>query len=310
LTRVNGKIPLVKPGERIKLIKKLASDLAKLDWDDLDLTLRQFGLPWSNRWENDDRQSYALAHIEDADDEKLLALEEYLFPPSGPTSGAAERESGDPGKSLWTRGLFRLFLSHTHAHKTKLSELKIALRLVSIDGFVAHEDIEPTKKWESEIERGLNSCDGLAAYLTPDFKESNWTDQEVGWCVGRGVPILPIQMGCDPYGFIGKYQAISGGGKSADDLAEEILGLLIKHADAAPRMASALVNRFVESPGYNAARENLKLIARIPKRAWAPDLIKAVEAACDENHELTADWGFGASNVAAEAKKLMKKARG
>jgi hypothetical protein len=308
LPSVNGRISgAMKPGDRIKLIKRVAGGLGKLDWGDLDLTLRQFGLPWSEVWNDNDPKAYAVAHIESAEDDKLLELEEYLFPASGPTLGAAERVPGDPGKSIWTKGLFRMFLSHTHAHKTELSELKIALRKVSIDGFVAHEDIEPTKKWETEIGRGLNSCDAIVAYLTPDFKESNWTDQEIGWCVGRGVPILPIRKGCDPYGFVGKYQAISGTGKNATDLAEEIVGLLIEHEDAAPRMASALVNRFAESPSYNAARENLKLIYRIPKRAWTPDLIKAVRDACDTNHELTADWGFGSSTVAAEAKKLMKK---
>lgn len=300
----------MKPGDRIKLIKHLGVSLGALDWSELDLTLRQFGLPWSDQWNGNDRVAYAIEHIEQAPEEKLLELDEYLFPATGPTAGATQREAGDPGKGVWTKGLFRLFLSHTSKHKQALSELKVALRRLSIDGFVAHEDIEPTKTWEPEIEKALVSCDALATYLTPDFPESKWTDQEVGWCAGRGVPMLPIRLGLDPYGFIGKFQAIAGVGKSADDLAAEIFELLLKHRDAAPRMASALVNRFAESPSYNAARDNLKLIQRIPKRAWSPELIAAVETACTTNHELTADWGFGSSTVAKEAQKLMAKIKG
>lgn len=114
----------MKPGERVRLIKRLAAALAKLDWDELDLTLRQFGLPWSRNWPSGDHESYAVAHIEDATDGKLLELEEYLFPATGPTPGATERAAADPGKALWTKGLFRLFLSHTSKHKEELAQLK------------------------------------------------------------------------------------------------------------------------------------------------------------------------------------------
>jgi hypothetical protein len=45
-------------------------------------------------------------------------------------------------------------------------ELKDALVLYAIDGFVAHEDIEPTKEWLIEIETALETCHGLVALLT------------------------------------------------------------------------------------------------------------------------------------------------
>ena len=76
--------------------------------------------------------------------------------------------------------------------------------------FVAHEDIEPMKEWEIEIEHALSSMHLLVALLTERFSESKWTDQEIGFAVGRKVPIVPVRMGKDPYGFMGKYQAISG----------------------------------------------------------------------------------------------------
>ena len=77
--------------------------------------------------------------------------------------------------------------------------------------FVAHIDIEPTREWQDEIESALETCDALAAYLTPDFVISRWCDQEVGFCVGRALPILPIRMGVDPHGFIAKYPRRSRG---------------------------------------------------------------------------------------------------
>jgi len=55
--------------------------------------------------------------------------------------------------------------------------------------------------------------DALLALLTPGSNESKWTDQEVGVAVGRRVPVIPIRIGIDPYGLIGKYQAVREQGK-------------------------------------------------------------------------------------------------
>jgi hypothetical protein len=65
-------------GDRINLIRRLSSKLAELEWSDLDLTLRQFGLPWSNEWQSS-RYDYAIHHLEDGDEEVLLNLYEHLI---------------------------------------------------------------------------------------------------------------------------------------------------------------------------------------------------------------------------------------
>ena len=70
--------------------------------------------------------------------------------------------------------------------------------------------------------------DALAAILMPGFQESKWCDQEVGVAVGRGVLIIPIRKGLDPYGFIGKYQGIQANSKTVGDVAEEIFTTLVK----------------------------------------------------------------------------------
>jgi hypothetical protein len=79
-----------------------------------------------------------------------------------------------------------------------MGSLREALRSVGISGFVAHTDIHPTREWQDVIESALETCEALAAYLTDDFHESLWTDQEVGFCVGRAVAILPLKAGRDP----------------------------------------------------------------------------------------------------------------
>lgn len=51
--------------------------------------------------------------------------------------------------------------------------------------------------------------DALAAILMPGFKESDWTDQEVGVAVGRGVLVIPIIRGLILYGLISKFQGMN-----------------------------------------------------------------------------------------------------
>src|SRR5262249_43021414 len=92
--------------------------------------------------------------------------------------------------------------------------------------FVAHTSIQPTRQWQDEIESALYSMDALAALMTEDFHESNWTDQEVGFALGRHVPIIPLRLGQKPYGFLARIQALSC---SWDDAAERIINVLIRY---------------------------------------------------------------------------------
>ena len=55
-----------------------------------------------------------------------------------------------------------------------------------------HVQLEPSRDWQEVIETALRTCHVLVAHETPGFKESNWTDQEVGWVLGRGIPAIPV----------------------------------------------------------------------------------------------------------------------
>jgi len=128
-------------------------------------------------------------------------------------------------RRIWGRSGYRLFLSHKTEVKKNAAELKACLAPFGVSCFVAHEDIHPTKEWQREIENALISMDAFVALMTDKFHDSLWTDQEVGFAVGRGVPIIALKLGRDPYGFIGKFQALSCGWDTAP---LEIGKLLIK----------------------------------------------------------------------------------
>ena len=94
-----------------------------------------------------------------------------------------------------------------------------------MSGFIAHKDIEPTKKWQDEIELALSTADAMLALLTPGFHASKWTDQEIGFALGRGLPILTVLLGEEPYGFLAREQAIQGVGITDEKLARSIFGV-------------------------------------------------------------------------------------
>ena len=52
------------------------------------------------------------------------------------------------------------------------------------------------------------AMDAFAALMTEGFHDSDWTDQEVGFALARGVPVIAVKLGRDPYGFLGKFQAL------------------------------------------------------------------------------------------------------
>ena len=130
---------------------------------------------------------------------------------------------------LWTPNFLRVFLSHKSEFKVTTKKIKGELKKFGISCFVAHEDIEPTKEWQDEIERALASMQIMVPLMTEKFNESNWTDQEVGVGIGRGIPIVAVRLGKDPYGFIGKYQGLPGADKNEAELAKELFKLFLKH---------------------------------------------------------------------------------
>jgi hypothetical protein len=127
---------------------------------------------------------------------------------------------------IWGNGKFRIFLSHKAEYKVETAKLQKELAAYGISSFVAHNDIEPTREWQDEIENALHTMDVLVALLTEGFQQSNWTDQEIGFALGRKKQVIAVRMGTDPYGFIGRYQAVTA---TWDNAAVNIIKALMKH---------------------------------------------------------------------------------
>lgn len=87
------------------------------------------------------------------------------------------------------------FLSYHHEDKARARSVKDQLERIGFAAFLAHEDIEVSAEWRTEIRKHLDSSSGLIAIVTEKFSKSPWADQEVGITIGKGKPVIPLIFG-------------------------------------------------------------------------------------------------------------------
>jgi len=151
----------------------------------------------------------------------------------------------------------KIFVSHSHHEREIAGAIKDELNRFGGLAFVAHEDINPTEEWKSALLRNLRECDVFLALLSGNFASSEWTDQESGIAVALGKVIVPVKVNLDPYGFIGKYQALRW------DFEEPklSLGKLVKVLFEKKQLTvEGLIRGFAESYSYDDAGLNAELL--------------------------------------------------
>ena len=262
----------------------------------MDLTLKEFGLPRTDQWDGD-KKDYVIEMLDSADDATLIELAKHL-------DLASQLEITDEPE-FWSHDQPRIFLSHLARNKTEIAQLKTELEAYGLITFVAHEDIEPTKEWQTEIESALETMDALVALLAPGFKESDWCDQEIGFAIGRKLPIIAIKFGLDPYGFIGKYQAVQGARKTLKKLAKEVFDLFMLNTIVGSKITDTLVRQLSDSYSFDRSKKLIDYIkeSSLKEPSFLDSKhITVMEEAVKNNSQVRDAWG-----VPEEIKQLAKK---
>jgi hypothetical protein len=280
----------MKSSDRLKLMRLISDKLKGEQWSIINLTLEQFRLPIA-RSPKGNPDEYVLRQISKADDEILedLAAHLEIASPEGNT-----REE----ISFWKEGTIRLFISHLSRKKTVATELRDELDKFGISGFVAHADITPSREWQNEIEKALRTCDCLVALMASGFHKSDWTDHEVGFVFGKGLPIIPVNMGEHPYGFIAKFQAYKF--HDTQKLTEIIFKLLLTDKRTAKKMSYAVVHKFENSNSFASSAQNLRLLKKI--KYWDNSMMERIKLAVQNNNQIK-----GSFDVPEGVKSLLKK---
>jgi nucleoside 2-deoxyribosyltransferase len=232
--------------------------------------------------------------IQNATDKSLIELAEHV----GYTVHSLKKTSIEP--AFWRKGMLRVFLSHLALNKSFAAELQEALIKYGISSFVAHNDIHPTDEWQDQIEIALATCDALVALLHNDFHQSNWTDQEIGFAMGRGVPTFAIRLGQDPYGFIGRFQAFNGISKGAEELAKELFDVYRTNKQTQEIMADVLVGLFEDSDTFAEAKTRMGYLVEIEH--WKSSYSTRIANAVEFNSQISGSYG-----VEERVSRLIKK---
>ena len=271
------------PEDRVSWIRRISDDLDDRRWTDENLVLGEFGIPEGSR--GGERTEIRIERLQQADDRSLEALWRFVSGLGPSTEAPTLASAATPDlMRLWGKGSPRVFLSHRADFKVQAKQLKDELAKWGAASFVAHDDIEPTRAWQTEIERALASMDVLVALLTNGFRTSWWTNQEVGVSLGRGIPVLCVKIDEDPHGFVGVPQAIGGAGRSPLEIAKALVAVM----SGLPRLSSALLKGVVfqwESAG--SFEEGIRAMGLLEAcKAISPELLTRIELAYEANDQL------------------------
>ncbi len=242
--------------EKINLIRKISSKLQQdMTFVEIDIFLAHFGIRDIFGISRNSKRLYVQELLTDVDEKTILQINDEL----NIESKSIKHET----ITFWKKDHFKLFISHLAKYKTNASYLQKSLEVYGISSFVAHEDIEPSQRWEIEIEKALHSMDGFTAILMNGFKESNWCDQEIGFAIAKEVLIIPIKKELDPYGFIGKYQAIQPKNKSVSQVAEEIFKIIVNNEKTKSLMLEKLSSLITNSTHIDISMRQLKIFSTV-----------------------------------------------
>jgi TIR domain len=247
---------MVATGDRVNLIIRITDYLKQhYDWDRIRFILSSFGIEVSA---NDPIEQDLSA----GSNEQLIEIAQLLeldVPTNAPPAAVSTTVRG-------ARPLF-IFASHLSAHREFLGAVRAELEYFGITLSVAHDSIPDDASWQQEIEKALDAADAGLVFLHPGFKESDWCPQEVGWLLGRHVPVIPLNFGITPYGPLGKLQAGPERSTVPQLLADKLLNRLAKQESLRSGLVASLVSAMQKSGRFNRTDRIWRLLRELERDA-------------------------------------------
>ncbi|PHP52206.1 toll/interleukin-1 receptor domain-containing protein [Actinomyces ruminis] len=142
-------------------------------------------------------------------------------------------------------------------------ELHDELSKVHVDAVMARHAILPGADWEQAIRTELESSAALVSVGTKGYSTRPWCQQEIGWALGRHVPILWIQYtgGESPAGFLARTQALIPQEPNQPELiAKEVVQWLANQETTHNALVDGLLNALEASNSFRETRECAELL--------------------------------------------------
>ena len=257
---------------KVDTVRFVRDELKKLDYEEQGLLLSIYGFeePWNDASVQDSLIKGA--------DEDLQSLASKLRGDKGLSKQDVDGQSSP----------LRVFASHLSASKLYVSQFRDQLQAHGIDLFVAHSSIEVSKRWADVIEDNLSGCHAAIIFLEEGSKDSDWCDQEVGWLLGRNIPIYTLMLdGARLYGPLAELQGIPAQtDRYPGPLVNAAVSFFRSEPSIAPNVTESLVQGLVSSFSWDNTRRVWEQIKHL--RELTPDQVQRIENAIPENQELEA----------------------
>lgn len=211
--------------QRLSLINEIAIKLQQeMKTNEINILLSPYNLKSNFQTSVGSKRVYVQELLREETSEKILQIATDLE--MDISVYKIKKANKGSGPTVWLSDKTKVFISHLAKDKEKASKIQHYLLKNEMSGFVAHEDIEPTKDWQDSIKEALRTMDIMVALITPGFFSSVWTNQEIGFALGLDKKIITVKIGDDPQGFVGKFQAINGKGRLPKDIVDDIVSII------------------------------------------------------------------------------------
>ena len=239
----------------------------------------------------------------------LLKDENIQINEKGIINVLERQEKNDEFSADQVSDQFIIFISHSKKDLKDVNELSKNLENYGFKAFVAHKDITPSSDWVQEIIKNIRDCRVFIAYLTNDFVQSKWCDQEVGIAYGKNKKIIPIMAkdGIKPYGFIMSVQgmrldkSLSNGKDSiAYTISSDIVDLLLDDLNIKEDARNTIINKISDIKKYS---ESIAIFRKLEKlEPFTEEEIKKIIIEANKNSQI-----YKAYKVYDEINKLIEK---
>lgn len=123
----------------------------------------------------------------------------------------------------------------------------------------------------------------LCALVTEDFVRSQWTDQEVGFALGRGVPVVALACGAPPYGLLGKQQALRVDLAKISASASAVANIVAEQEALQGRLIEGLVDSLRHAVSFQRAKDTMKLLGNLSRHLSNRHILTMLEAIRDNS---------------------------
>jgi TIR domain len=174
----------------------------------------------------------------------------------------------------------RAFMSYQTADREIAARVANILTEFECTAFMAHEHIEVSEEWRSEILKQLEAADLFVAILSANYYGSIWCKQESGIAAFRRMTIIPLSTdGAIPQGFLAHIQSTKI--DPAAPAFRDLLPGLAKHGLAF--VIDKLVAIVGKSRSFRGAEANFELILPYIGRANRQQIVELLNVSTANN---------------------------